>query len=107
MGVIIDRMEVVVLPNSGMWYHIPNNGMVTKSNRNDNVTLEVMEGKETTVAYLPKGCRKVRVEVFPYHVDRIVNSRARKPIIPLDAEILAIGIGPTFLESYKKKYKVK
>ena len=24
-----------------------------------------------------------------------------------DAEILAIGIGPTFLESYKKKYKVK
>ena len=56
-----------------------------------------MEGKETTVAYLPKGCRKVRVEVFPYHVDRIINSRARKPIIPLDAEILAIGIGPTFL----------
>ena len=66
-----------------------------------------MDGKETTVAYLPKGCRKVRVEVFPYHVDRIVNSRARKPVIPLDAEILAIGVGPTFLESYKKKYKVK
>ena len=106
MGTIIDRMEMVVLPNSSMWYYIPNNGMVTKSNRNDNVTLEVMEGKETTVAYLPKGCRKVRVEVFPYHVDRIVNSRARKPIIPLDAEILAIGIGPTFLETYKKKYKV-
>ena len=63
--------------------------MGTKSNRNDNVTLEVMDGKQTTVAYLPKGCRKVRVEVFPYHVDRIVNSRARKPIIPLDAEILA------------------
>ena len=49
--------------------------MGTKSNRNDNVTLEVMDGKQTTVAYLPKGCRKVRVEVFPYHVDRIVNSR--------------------------------
>ena len=48
-----------------------------------------MDGKETTVAYLPKGCRKVRVEVFPYHVDRIVNKRARKPVIPLDAEILA------------------
>ena len=66
-----------------------------------------MDGKETTVAYLPKGCRKVRVEVFPYHVDRIVNSRARKPVIPLDAEILAIGIGSGFLEQYKKKYKVK
>tara|TARA_R100000734_G_C3203658_1_gene21514 strand:+ start:192 stop:485 length:294 start_codon:yes stop_codon:yes gene_type:complete len=97
---------MVVLSNSGLWYYIPNNGMVTKSNRNDNVTLEVMDGKQTTVAYLPKGCRKVRVEVFPYHVDRIVNARARKPIIPLDAEILAIGIGPTFLETYKKKYKV-
>ena len=58
-------MEMVVLPNSSMWYHILNYGMDTKSNRNDNVTLEVMDGKETTVAYLPKGCRKVRVEVFP------------------------------------------
>lgn len=106
MGTIINRLEMVVLSNSGLWYYVPNNGMVTKSNRNDNVTLEVMDGKETTVAYLPKGCRKVRVEVFPYHVDRIVNARARKPIIPLDAEILAIGIGPTFLETYKKKYKV-
>ena len=106
MGTIINRLEMVVLSNSGLWYYIPNNGMVTKSNRNDNVTLEIMDGKQTTVAYLPKGCRKVRVEVFPYHVDRIVNARARKPIIPLDAEILAIGIGPTFLETYKKKYKV-
>ena len=98
---------MVVLPNSSMWDYIPYIRMDTKSNRNDNVTLEVMDGKETTVAYLPKGCRKVRVEVFPYHVDRIVNSRARKPVIPLDAEILAIGIGSGFLEQYKKKYKVK
>ena len=90
-----------------MWDYIPYIRMDTKSNRNDNVTLEIMDGKETTVAYLPKGCRKVRVEVFPYHVDRIVNSRARKPVIPLDAEILAIGIGSGFLEQYKKKYKVK
>ena len=98
---------MVVLPNSSMWDYIPYIRMDTKSNRNDNVTLEIMDGKETTVAYLPKGCRKVRVEVIPYHVDRIVNSRARKPVIPLDAEILAIGIGSGFLEQYKKKYKVK
>jgi len=61
--------------------------------------------KETTVAYLPKGCRKVRVEVFPYHVDRINNSRSTKPIIPHDAEILAMGIGREFLEKYRKKYQ--
>ena len=55
-------------------------------------TLDKMEGKETTVAYLPKGCRKVRVEVFPYHVDRFNIARASKPIIPKDAEILAMGV---------------
>ena len=106
MGTIIDRMEMVVLPNSSMWYHILIYGMDTQSNRNDNVTLEVMDGKETTVAYLPKGCRKVRVEVFPYHVDRINNSRATKPIIPKDAEILAMGVGEGFYEAYRKKYKL-
>ena len=54
MGTIIDRMEMVVLPNSSMWYHIPNNGMVTKSNRNDNVTLGSNGRKRNKVAYLPK-----------------------------------------------------
>ena len=52
-------MEMVVLPNSSMWYHILIYGMDTQSNRNDNVTLEVMDGKETTLMYLPKGCRKL------------------------------------------------
>ena len=107
MGTIIDRMEMVGMAISSRWYILYFSRDYVKSNRNDNVTLEIMDGKETTVAYLPKGCRKVRVEVFPYHVDRIVNSRARKPVIPLDAEILAIGIGSGFLEQYKKKYKVK
>ena len=46
MGTIIARMEMVVLPNSSMWYYILNVGMDTKSNRNDNVTLEVMDGKK-------------------------------------------------------------
>ena len=50
-----------------------------------------MEGKSTTVAYKLKRGRKVKVEVFPYHVDRINNSRSTKPIIPHDAEILLDG----------------
>ena len=70
----------------------------------NNSKLLNMDGKETTVAYKLKRGRKVIVEVFPYHVDRIINSRSTKPIIPKDAEILAIGIGKGFLESYKKKY---
>ena len=62
MGTIINRMEMVVLPNSSMWYHILIYGMDTQSNRNDNVTLEVMDGKKQHV--LPKGCRKVRVGIL-------------------------------------------
>ena len=65
-----------------------------------------MEGKHTTVAYKLKRSRKVKVEVFPYHVDRINNSRSTKPIIHHDAEILSMGVGKGFLEVYKKKYKV-
>lgn len=65
-----------------------------------------MEGKRTTVAYLPNGCRKVRVKVFPYHVDRIINGRSTKPIIPNDAEILDIGVGEIFEDKFKKKHKI-
>ena len=45
MGTIINRLEMVVLSNSGLWYYVPNNGMVTKSNRNDNVALEINKKK--------------------------------------------------------------
>ena len=64
-----------------------------------------MEGKVTTVAYKLKRGRKVKVEVFPYHVDRINNSRSTKPIIPHDAEILAMGVGEGFYDKYCKKYQ--
>lgn len=63
-----------------------------------------MEYNKTTVAYIPKGCRKARIEVFPYHIDRVNNSNARKPIIPNDAKILAMGVGSKFKKLYKEKY---
>ena len=44
---------MVVLSNNSMWYHI-NNGMGTKSNRNDNVTLRVMDGKTNNDGLYPK-----------------------------------------------------
>tara|TARA_R100001082_G_scaffold99882_1_gene68770 strand:+ start:138 stop:653 length:516 start_codon:yes stop_codon:yes gene_type:complete len=43
MGLIINRLEMVVLPNSSLWYYIFIYGMVTKPNWNDNDTLEIME----------------------------------------------------------------
>ena len=39
--------------------------------------------------------------------DRIINSRARKPLIPNEYIIDDIGVGISFIESYKQKYKIK
>ena len=60
MGTIIDRMEMVVLPNSNMWYHIPNNGMVTKSNRNDVFASKSNGEEKKQGGVFTEGCRKVR-----------------------------------------------
>lgn len=39
--------------------------------------------------------------------DRIINSNARKPLIPNDYVIEDIGVGETFIEYYKGKHKIK
>jgi hypothetical protein len=39
--------------------------------------------------------------------DRIINLRARKPLIPDEYIIEEIGVGVTFIETYKTKYKIK
>ena len=36
--------------------------------------------------------------------DRILS--ARSPLLPKDCEILDVGVGKSFIESYKKKYKI-
>ena len=50
---------------------------------------------------------KIHLEVFnDVLVDDIIDANKRKPLIPNDAEILEIGVGSTFEEKYKKKYKI-
>jgi len=39
--------------------------------------------------------------------DKIINLNARKPMIPHDYIIEDIGVGESFIESYKKQHKIK
>ena len=59
---------------------------------------------KTIVAYIPPRGRKVRVEAFDDHVDKLIAPRSQK--IPQGSNILQIGVGESFIERFKKKYKV-
>lgn len=39
--------------------------------------------------------------------DRIINGRARKPLIPDECPIDEIGVGESFIQYYKKQHKIK
>lgn len=63
-----------------------------------------------TVVVVHKGPRKnskIIMEVFEdTRVDDIIDKNKRKPPIPHENEILDIGVGKSFIETYKKKYKL-
>ena len=63
------------------------------------------------VIVVHKGSRKnakVILQVFENtRVDDIISTTKRKPLIPKENEILDIGVGISFVERYKKKYKLK
>lgn len=40
-------------------------------------------------------------------VDEILNGRKKKPLLPSNYEIVDIGIGESFINKYKKEYKIK
>jgi hypothetical protein len=49
------------------------------------------------------------MSVFPNEAtpDRIINEKARKPLIPNEYIIDDIGVGESFIEYYKKQHKIK
>ena len=57
-----------------------------------------------TVAYKKKYGKKVYIETFTDQrtPDRLLSTRTK--ILPKDCEILDIGIGKSFIGTYKKKY---
>ena len=55
----------------------------------------------------PRKNGKIFLEVFENtRVDDIIATNKRKPLVPNENEILEIGIGISFVERYKKKYKL-
>ena len=67
--------------------------------------------KPIDVVVVHKGPRKnskIILEVYSdgTRVDDIISTTKRKPLIPKENEILEIGIGISFVERYKKKYKI-
>ena len=55
----------------------------------------------------PKKTSKFQLEIFTNsRVDDIIDGNKRKPPIPHSNEILDIGVGESFIERYKKKYKI-
>lgn len=60
------------------------------------------------VIYKKRKYGKVYLEVFNNtRLDDIIDANKRKPPIPHNYEILDIGVGSSFVERYKKKYKLK
>lgn len=55
----------------------------------------------------PRKNSKFQLEIFTNtRVDDIIDGNKRKPYIPNEHEILDIGVGESFVERYKKKYKL-
>lgn len=55
----------------------------------------------------PRKNGKVFLEVFENtRIDDIITTNKRKPLIPKENEILELGVGISFVERYKKKYKL-
>lgn len=55
----------------------------------------------------PRKNSKIQLEIFTnIRVDDIIDGNKRKPPIPHSNEILDIGMGESFVERYKKKYKI-
>jgi len=54
----------------------------------------------------PKG--KMYLKVFEgIHSDDLLNSRKRNPLLPDNFEMIAVGVGSTFIERFKKEYNIK
>lgn len=67
------------------------------------------KGKPTIVAVYKKqkNSNKHYMIATNIHVDVLINSRATKPIIDHKYDIIEMGIGEGFIETWSKKYNIK
>lgn len=64
--------------------------------------------KEPTVAvYRKRTNGNCYMLVTETHVDVVNNANAKKPLIPHNYEIIELGVGSSFIQSWMKKYNIK
>ena len=61
----------------------------------------------TVVVYKKPTGKKHYILITEDGIDSIINPSKRKPLIPSNFEIVDIGLGESFIESYKKQYNIK
>ena len=61
----------------------------------------------TVVIYKKPTGKKYYMLVTESEVDTILNPPKRKPLIPEGCDIVDIGIGRSFIASFKKQYGIK
>ena len=61
----------------------------------------------TVVVYKKPTGKKYYLLTTESEIDEVLSNSKRKPLIPNNYEIVDMGIGESFIESFKKQYKIK
>ena len=61
----------------------------------------------TVVVYKKPTGKKHYMLITEDGVDAIINPSKRKPLIPSNFDIVDIGLGESFVETFKKQYDIK
>ena len=61
----------------------------------------------TVVVYKKPTGKKYYLMTTESEIDEVLSNSKRKPLIPNNYEIVDMGIGESFIESFKKQYNIK
>ncbi len=61
----------------------------------------------TVVVYKKPPGKKYYLMTTESEIDEVLSNSKRKPLIPNNYEIVDMGIGESFIESFKKQYDIK
>jgi len=61
----------------------------------------------TVVVFKKPTGKKHHMMITESSVDDVIDNSKRKPLIPNNYEIVDMGIGESFIESFKKQYNIK
>jgi hypothetical protein len=61
----------------------------------------------TVVVYKKPTGKKYYLMTTESEIDEVLSNSKRKPLIPNNYEIIDMGIGESFIKSFKKQYNIK